>query len=97
MSFTLNALDFFIQQVEELDEKSKKQIKEKIALIKENPFRFKRIRSKKFNKVSRVRLSLQGKETRLIYVVLEPNILIACLLERKKDYRDLEKYLKRTN
>ncbi len=95
MSFAVKALEFFIRQVESLDEKGKRQIREKIALIKDNPFRFKRIHSKKFNKVFRVRLSLQGKETRLIYVVLEPNILIVCLLERKKGYKGLEKYLKK--
>ena len=93
MTFKVKALDFFLKQVEKLDEKSKKLIEEKIELIKENPFRFKRIHSKKFNKVFRVRLNLHGRETRLIYVVLEPNILIVCLLERKKKYRDLEKYL----
>lgn len=93
MSFRVKALEFFIQQLEKLDEKSKGIIREKIRLIKENPFRFKRIHSRKFNKVFRARLNLQGKETRLIYVVLEPNIVIVCLLERKKGYRDLEKYL----
>ena len=93
MSFKIRALEFFVQQVENLDEKSKRRIREKIELIKENPFRFKRIHSKKFNKAFRVRLNLQGKETRLIYVVVEPNIIIVCLLERKKDYKDLEKHL----
>ncbi|MFH1545605.1 MAG: hypothetical protein ABIE23_06000 [archaeon] len=93
MSFRVEALEFFLKQIKKIDEKSKRIIQEKIALIKENPFRFKRIHSKKFHKVFRVRLNLQGKETRLIYIVLEPNILIVCLLERKKNYRDLEKYL----
>ena len=93
MSFKVKALDFFVKQVEKLDEKSKRTIREKIELVKKNPYRFKRIHSKKFSKVFRVRLNLQGKETRLIYAVLEPNILIVCLLERKKKYRNLDKYL----
>lgn len=93
MSFEIKALDYFLKQIKKLDEKSKKIIKQKIELIKENPFRFKRIHSERFNKVFRVRLNIRGKETRLIYVVLEPNILIVCLLERKKEYRDLENYL----
>ncbi len=93
MSFKIKALDFFLRQIEKLDEKSKRIIKQKIQIIKENPFKFKRIHSKRFNRVFRVRLNLKGKETRLIYVVLEPNIVIVCLLERKNDYRDLEKYL----
>ena len=93
MTFQVKSLGTFIRQVNALDEKSKGKIREKIELIKQNPFRFKAIHSKHFRKVFRVRLNLQGKESRLIYVVLEPNILIVCLLERKKNYGDLEKYL----
>ena len=93
MTYTVKPAEFFLEQLAELDEKSKQLIKNKIELIKENPFHFKRIHSKKFNKVFRVRLNLQGKETRLIYVVLEPNIILACLLDRNKNYTALEKYL----
>ena len=67
MTYTVKPAEFFLEQLAELDEKSKQLIKNKIELIKENPFHFKRIHSKKFNKVFRVRLNLQGKETRLIY------------------------------
>ncbi len=93
MSFKIKALDFFLQQVKELDRQGKRIVKQKIGLIKENPYRFKRIHSRKFNKVFRIRLSMGGKETRLIYAVIEPNIILVCLLERKKGYRKLEKYL----
>ncbi len=93
MTFQVKSLGTFIRQVNALDEKSKAKIKEKIKLIKQDPFRFKAIRSRHFRKVFRVRFNLQGKETRLIYVILEPNILLVCLLERKKNYRDLEKFL----
>lgn len=93
MSFTAKLSPLMVEQLNELDEKDKRTIWEKIKLVEENPFRFKRIHSKRFRKAFRIRLSIQGKETRLIYVVIEPNIIIACLLERKKDYRDLEKHL----
>ncbi len=93
MSFKINALLVFKKQIKKLNEKDKKRIKEKIFLIKENPFRFKRIHSKKFNKVFRVRLNIENKETRLIYVVLEPNVILVCLLERKKEYKELENCL----
>lgn len=93
MTFQIKALDCFLEQVKGLDEKSKGIIRDKIELIKSDPFHFKRIHSKKFRRVFRVRLSLGGKETRLIYAVLEPNIILVCILERKNDYRDLEKYL----
>ena len=66
---------------------------DKINLIKENPYRYKRIRSKKYSKVFRIRFSVENRETRLIYVILEPDIILVCLLDRKKDYNDLEKYL----
>lgn len=95
MTFLVKLSQVMVEQLNELDEKSKKLIWEKIKLIEENPFHFKKIHSLCFRKVFRVRLNIRGKETRLIYVVLEPNIIIACLLERKKDYKDLEKYLKK--
>jgi len=93
MTFAVKLSLVIVKQLNALDEKSKRIIRGKIRLVEENPFRFKRVHSKLFRKVFRVRINLQGKETRMIYVVLEPNIIIACLLERKKNYRDLEKYL----
>ena len=93
MTFQIKPTQYFIEQVKALPKKQKQSIKKKIELIKGNPFRFKRIHSKKFSKVFRVRLNLAGKETRLIYVLIEPNIILVCLLERKNNYRDLEKYL----
>lgn len=95
MTFTVKLSQIMVEQLNNLDEKSKKIIWEKIKLIEENPFHFKKIHSRLFRKVFRIRLNLQGKEIRLIYVVFEPNIIIACLLERKKDYKDMEKYLKK--
>ncbi len=94
MSYELKALGVFKKQVSKLDKNSKKLIHEKIQLIKQNPFRYKKIHSKKFSRVFRVRLEINSKETRLIYAVIEPNILLVCLLDRGKDYKDLEKYLK---
>ena len=95
MTFAVKLSPVMVEQLNTLDDKSKKTIWEKIKLIEENPFHFKKIHSQRFRKVFRVRLSIQGRETRLIYVVLEPNIIIACLLERKRDYNDMEKYLKK--
>ena len=88
-------LRIFEKQIEKLDSNAKELIKNKIELIKENPYRFKKLNSKKFNKVFRVRFSIDKKETRLVYLVLEPDIILVCLLSRGDDYKDLEKYLKR--
>lgn len=95
MTYTVQPTDTFLEQIKSLDEKSKRIIREKIELIKQNPFHFKSIHSQKFKKVFRVRLTIQNAEKRLIYVVLEPNVVIVCLLERKHDYTDLEKYLRK--
>ena len=93
MNFKIIYANTFYKQLSGLDEKSKRILRQKIELIQQDPFRFKKIHSRLFNKVFRVRLGFEGKETRLVYVVKEPNVIIACLLERKNDYRDLEKYL----
>ena len=93
MTFNVKLSPVIVEQLNSLDENSKRAVWEKIKLIEENPFHFKKIHSQRFRKVFRVRMNIQGRETRLIYAVLEPNIIIACLLERKRDYHDLEKYL----
>lgn len=93
MSFNIIPLESFIKQIERLDKKSRKLIDSKIDLLKTNPYRYKRLHSKKFKKVFRIRLNINKKETRLIYLVLEPNIILVCLLERKKGYKELEKIL----
>jgi len=95
MKFEVVATEFFIEQIENLDEKSKEQVKDKIKLILANPFRFKRIHSNTVHNVFRVRLNIQSNETRLIYAVLSPNIVLVCLLNRKNNNTDLEKYLEK--
>ena len=93
MSYVIKPLNIFNAQLRKESTKSKKIIHDKIQLIKENPYRFKKIYSKKFGKVFRVRLNLDKREVRMIYVILEPNIILVCLLDRKRNYKDLEKHL----
>jgi len=95
MNFLIKTTELFLEQIKNLDEKSKRIIKNKIDLVKLNPYRYKRIHSKKFSKVFRVRLNLKGKEVRMIYVVLQQTIIFVCLLNRKTEYKDLEKYLEK--
>ena len=95
MKFEVVATEFFIEQIKNLDKISKEQIKEKIILISANPFRFKRIHSKTVHNIFRVRLNIQSNETRRIYAVLSPNIVLVCLLNWKDNYTDLEKYLEK--
>ena len=93
MSFELVPTEFFLTQVKSLPEKYRKQIQKKMELIKQNPFRFKNIHSRKFSKAFRIRMNIEGKELRLIYVLVGTRIIVAGLLDRSKDYKDLETYL----
>ncbi|MBI5224284.1 type II toxin-antitoxin system RelE/ParE family toxin [Candidatus Micrarchaeota archaeon] len=97
MSFEIKTTRTFLEQIRSLSDKARKLIGAKIDLIKLNPHHFKRIHSKLYSKVFRVRLNLDGKESRLIYLIIEPNIIIACILERKDDYNDLEGMLMKIN
>jgi len=93
MKFQIKSLKFFRKQISQLDKKSKRIIDNKIQIIKQNPYRYKKLHSHKFSKVFRIRLRIKKQELRLIYVVVEPNIILVCLLDRGKDYKNLEKYL----
>lgn len=97
MTYIIKFTGQFLKQFRTLDSKSKRIIDDKIALIKENPYRYKKIHSHNYSRVFRVRLEIHSQEKRLIYAVVEPNILIVCLLDRKKDYKDLEKYISKLN
>ena len=83
----------FAEQIKKLDKRSKKIIYDKIQLIKENPFRYKSLRASS-SRIFRVRIKIRSKESRLIYSVVAPKVIMICLLERKHDYRELEKFLK---
>jgi len=93
MMFEILASEILLNQIKILDEKSKRILESKIDMIKLNPFRFKRIHSKKFSRVFRIKLNINNIESRLIYVVLGNKIFLVCLLNRKDDYKNLEKYL----
>ena len=93
MNLILVHTDFFLEQVSSLDLKSKELIKSKITLIKSNPFRFKKVNSKRFSRVFRVRFNLNGIDTRLIYVIFGQKIILVCLFDRDKGYDNLEKML----
>ncbi len=95
MTYFIESSKIFKKQFDELDDKTKRIVYEKIQLIKENPYRNKKIHSKTFSRVFRVRLTIQGKEKRFIYIILSPKIILACFIDRDKDYKDLEKYLKK--
>lgn len=84
----------FRKQFSELDIKSKRIIKNKTKLLELNPYRNKKLHNKHGRILFRIRLKIQNKESRLIYEVIKPNIILLCLIERKNSYKELEKLLK---
>ncbi|PIN99929.1 hypothetical protein COT72_03775 [archaeon CG10_big_fil_rev_8_21_14_0_10_43_11] len=95
MRYSIKAFRIFKEQVAQIDAKSKKIIEKKILLLRENPFRFKAVHSKLFRRVFRIPLTIQGRSVRLIYVVIQPDVILICLLDRGNDYADLESYLEK--
>lgn len=94
MNFPIKPTKFFLSQIKELDKKSKSIIKEKIELIKQNPYRYKRIHGYSLF-LFRIRFKDSGKEKRLIYLIDKPHVKLLCILDRGKEYKDLKRYLKK--
>jgi len=93
MIFEVIPTKLFLSQLENLDIKSKRVVSSKIDMLRTSPFRFKKIHSKKFSKVFRIRLNFSGCETRLIYIIVGSKVILVCFIGRDKGYKDLEKYL----
>ena len=93
MRFEIKATKFFQKQFDGFPDKYKIQIKNKIELIKQSPFHFKSVHSKLFSRVFRIRLNIERKEIRFVYIVLGSKIILACFLDRDEDYKDLDYYL----
>jgi mRNA-degrading endonuclease RelE of RelBE toxin-antitoxin system len=85
---------FFLKQLDNLTKKSKRIIADKLILLKLNPYRFKRIKGYNLF-LFRIRFKDKNKEKRIIYLVDKPKIKIICILDRKKDYKDLKKFLEK--
>jgi len=93
MKFNIEATDEFYKQLDELDEKTKRILDNKLQLLKENPYRFKKLQGYKL-KLFRIRFNVHDKAVRLVYTIIEPNVVLICFIARKKDYKDLTNYLK---
>ena len=94
MEFILKPSYFFLEQLDDLDKKSKKIIDKKLQLAKKNPYRFKRIHGYSLF-LFRIRFEDNKREKRVIYLIDKPFIKVLCILDRDKDYKDLKKYLKK--
>jgi len=94
MEYILKPSKFFLEQLDELSDKAKNILEEKLKLLKVNPFRFKRIEGYDLF-LFRIRFEDNSKEKRVIYLVDKPFVEILCILDRSKEYNDLSKYLKK--
>jgi len=93
--FELKPTHFFLQQLDELSDKAASLIEQKLRLAKINPYRYKRIHRNNLL-LFRIRFQDRKKEKRLIYLVDKPYIKVLCILDRDKEYKDLEKYLEKS-
>ncbi|MBR9683428.1 hypothetical protein GOV03_02715 [Candidatus Woesearchaeota archaeon] len=94
MEFILRPTKFFLEQLDELGVKAARILKDKLRLLKENPFRYKRIQGYNLF-LFRIRFADNRKEKRVIYLVDKPTVKILCILDRDKEYKDLKNYLKK--
>lgn len=94
MEYILQASDFFIEQARQLSDDGARVVKDKLRLLKINPFRNKRIHGYDLF-LFRVRFEDGRKEKRVVYLVDKPNVKILCIIDRDKEYKDLRKYLKK--
>lgn len=94
MVFILKPTNFFLEQLDDLNEKSKRIVKGKLELAKINPYRFKRIQGYSLF-LFRIRFENNKKEKRVIYLIDKPFVKVLCVLDRDKEYKDLKKYLKK--
>lgn len=92
MEYILEASELFINQVKGLTDESARVVRNKIKLLKINPFRNKKIQGYNLF-LFRIRFEDNRKEKRIIYLVDKPLVKIICILDRDKEYKDLVKYL----
>jgi len=86
--YNLSATDCFLKQIELLDNKTKRILEQKLILTKQNPYRNKRLKG---YKPLLFRIRIAGK--RITYLIENNTINLICILDRKNNYQDLDKYL----
>jgi mRNA-degrading endonuclease RelE of RelBE toxin-antitoxin system len=83
---------FFERQWLGYGKKARDLIRDKIELIKENPYRFQS--HKGYHRVFKVKLNIESSYSRLMYAVYYPDnesIMILGIFPRGRDYKDFER------
>jgi len=93
MKYRLSPTKLFLKQLLDFNESEHSKIKAKLLLAKQNPYRYKSVHSKEFSKVFRIRITIESKEMRIVYTLVRDKIIIVCIIDRDKGYKDLERYL----
>jgi len=93
MEYEFKPSHFFLQQAEELSDEAARIVKDRLRLVKINPFRNKKIEGYDLF-LFRIRFGDNKREKRVIYLVDKPYVKLICILDRDDDYKDLRKYLK---
>tara|TARA_Y100000310_G_scaffold226796_1_gene228996 strand:+ start:1722 stop:2015 length:294 start_codon:yes stop_codon:yes gene_type:complete len=95
MSYKVIPSFLFLEQTKELEVKTLKILKQKKLILKNNPYHFKKLKHKK--SIFRIRFKDKGKEKRLVYEIEDKIISLLFILDRKKDYKDLERFLEKVS
>jgi|SRR3989339_532199 len=91
--YVLKPSQAFEKQLRELNDNAKTIIEQKLRLIEQNPYRYKRIKGHNLL-LFRIRFSDNRKEKRAIYIVEKNYIFLVCILDRDRGYKDLKVYLR---
>jgi mRNA-degrading endonuclease RelE of RelBE toxin-antitoxin system len=96
MRYAIVPTKFLLEQIGEFDKKTRQVLYNKRQLIEINPFRYKHVDTPLYRHVFSVKFSHRGEDKRLIYVVIKNKIYLCFILDRSKQYKDLERYSKRS-
>jgi mRNA-degrading endonuclease RelE of RelBE toxin-antitoxin system len=90
--FELQYTKYFEKQWLEFNEKTRQLIKDKLKLIKQNPYRYDTLEG--YARVRKLKLSVKGKYQRLIYALHMPEVnqvFILGIFPRDKGYQEFER------
>ena len=93
MKFIVSGTRLIYKQLSKLDERARRIVEAKIELLELNPYRFKPLHGHGI-KLFRIRLTIRLKEARLVYAVIEPDVVLLCFIDRDKDYREPRKVIR---
>ncbi|MEK6938868.1 MAG: hypothetical protein AABX04_07550 [Nanoarchaeota archaeon] len=96
MVFEIIPSKIFLEQLDDLSDEAKELIEKKIEILELNPSHFKRITGYGLF-LFRIRFENMRKEKRLVYLIDGSKVILLCILDRNKEYKDLENYLKRSD